>query len=64
MLTLVAAYLAFGGILFDRPVVADPAAARATTVIEQNLDEGRDATGLFYTDVDGWQTLVVADRAP
>ncbi len=64
VLTLVAAYLAFGGILFDRPVVADPAAARATTVIEQNLDEGRDATGLFYTDVDGWQTLVVADRAP
>ena len=64
VLTLAAAYLAFGGILFDRPVVAEPPEARAPTVIEQNLDDGRDATGLFYTEVDGWRTLVVADREP
>ncbi len=62
LLTLAAAYLAFGGILFDRPVVAEPAVAGAPSVIQQNADGGRDATGLFYTEVDGWQTRVLADR--
>ena len=64
VLTLAAAYLAFGGILFDRPVVAEPAEARAPSVIQQNAEGGRDATGLFYTEVDGWQTRVLADREP
>ena len=54
VLTLLAAYLAFGGILFDR-VPAAPADARAGTVIEHNLATDRDATALFYTEVDGWQ---------
>ena len=66
VLTLVAAYLAFGGILFDRPMEADAAGGGAggtATAIEANLAAGRDATGLFYTEVDGWQTLVI-DRNP
>ena len=61
VLTLLAAYLAFGGILFDRPTVADAGgngAREAATAIEANLDAGRDATGLFYTEVDGWQALL------
>ena len=53
VLTLMAAYLAFGGFLFDRiqPVTAQ---ARPTSVIRNNLDTGRDATALFYTEVEGW----------
>ena len=57
VLTLLAAYLAFGGILFDRvPVASADARAAASTaaVIEHNLATGRDATALFYTEVNGW----------
>lgn len=57
VLTLAAAYLAFGGILFERPETG-PASARQAApaaVIEHNLATGRDATPLFHTEVDGWQ---------
>ena len=60
ILTLLAAYLAFGGILFDRiPMSSSAAGARAITVIEHvfshNLEYGRDATPLFYTEIEDWQ---------
>ena len=58
VLTLLAAWLAFGGILFDRVGDVETIArgeARPATVIERNLATGRDATPLFYTEVDGWQ---------
>ena len=53
VLTLIAAYLAFGGILFDR-IPVTTVHATTTNVIRHNLETDRDATGLFYTDVDGW----------
>ena len=53
VLTLLAAYLAFGGILFDRIPAAAPQ-ARVQNVIRHNLDTGHDATALFYTEVEGW----------
>lgn len=54
-LTLLAAYLAFGGILFDRVEIAS-ARLRPVPgqVIPLNLANGRDATALFYTEVSGW----------
>ena len=58
VLTLAAAYLAFGGILFERVATTETAArnaVRPATVIEHNLATGRDATPLFYTEVEGWQ---------
>ena len=57
VLTLAAAYLAFGGILFDRVRVADTARAATppAAVVEHGPATGRDATPLFYTEVDGWQ---------
>ena len=57
VLTLLASWLAFGGILFDRVGDVETIAreARPATVIEHNLATGRDATPLFYTEVDGWQ---------
>jgi len=58
VLTLLAAYLAFGGILFDRVDNVETTAHHETrpgTVIEHNLATGRDATPLFYTEVEGWQ---------
>ena len=64
VLTLVAAWLAFGGILFDR-VPAARADARAgvptAAVIEHNLATGRDATPLFYTEVSGWAGYLEPD---
>ena len=58
VLTLAAAWLAFGGILFER-IGTEPASARdnarPVAVIEHNLATDRDATPLFYTEVDGWQ---------
>ena len=57
VLTLAAAYLAFGGILFERAAAGGASAragARPASVIEHNLATGRDATPLFYTEVDGW----------
>ena len=53
VLTLIAAYLAFGGVLFD-PIQIDGGQARAGTAIEHNLATGRDATALFHTDLDDW----------
>ena len=57
-LTLLAAWLAFGGILFDR--VGNVATnahneVRPASVIEHNLATGRDATPLFYTEIEGWE---------
>lgn len=52
ILTLGAAYLAFGGILFDRLPVAEPE-VRARVVANGPVTE-RDATALFYTEIDGW----------
>ena len=54
VLTLLAAYLAFGGILFDRVAVTMPQAG-PPNVIRHNLDTGRDATALFYTELEGWR---------
>ena len=63
VLTLAAAYLAFGGILFERVAPEEASArnaARPAAVIEHNLATGRDATPLFYTEVDGWQDYLPA----
>ena len=54
VLTFLAAHLAFGGILFDHVPATTPQ-ARAQNVICHNLNTGRDATGLFYTEVEGWR---------
>ena len=62
VLTLIAAYLAFGGVLFDRVTVAGSTEARATTVIEHNLKTNRDATALFYTEIDGWQNYLITNQ--
>lgn len=50
-LTLLAAWLAFGGVLFE-PVQIARGPARAGTAIEHNLAAGRDAGALFHTDLD------------
>jgi uncharacterized integral membrane protein (TIGR00698 family) len=56
-LTLLVAYLAFGGILFDRiSVTTNNVSTRDT--ISNNIKTNRDATGLFYTDVPGWKRLI------
>jgi len=60
VLTLFASYLAFGGILFDRLPI-DESEARVEHVIRYNLDTDRDATGLFYTEVDGWKSWTVQE---
>ena len=60
VLTLLAAYLAFGGILFERIPVTTPQ-ARAVHVIPHNLATDRDATALFYTEVDGWGRWVTKE---
>ena len=63
VLTLLAAYVAFGGILFDRVGEVETIArgeARPAAVIEHNLATGRDATPLFYTEVDGWRDYLPA----
>ena len=48
VLTLMAAYLAFGGILFERVAQRQPDAGI------QRLVSGRDATALFHTELAGW----------
>ena len=53
VLTLLAAYLAFGGILFERIQVSAAHQPRAN-VISQNIEHDREATALFYTEVEGW----------
>ena len=60
VLTLFASYLAFGGILFDRLPI-DVSEAQVEHVIRYNLDTDRDATGLFYTEVDGWKSWTVQE---
>ena len=67
VLTLAAAYLAFGGILFEPPLRATVdagAAGRARTAIEHNLATGRDATALFHTEVGGWRDLAAGSPRP
>ena len=54
ILTLVAAYLAFGGILFDRVTIVGTQEMHNTNTITHNIETQRDATPLFYTEVDGW----------
>ena len=54
VLTLVAAYLAFGGILFDPVTIAETQETHNTNTIAHNIETQRDATPLFYTEVDGW----------
>ena len=59
-LTLAAAHLAFGGVLFERPPhtdAADAAAPPTATTIEHNLATGRDAAALFHTDVGDWRRI-------
>ena len=62
VLTLLAAYLAFGGILFDR-VAAATSPVHATHVIPHNIATGRDATALFYTEVEGWRDWITEERS-
>ena len=60
VLTLLAAYLAFGGVLFDRiPVSAE--GTGAGNVIQNNIDTDVEATALFYTEVPGWGTWIRSD---
>ena len=60
-LTLAAAHLAFGGVLFERPPHMDDAtiaaAPPAATTIEHNLATGRDASALFHTDLGDWRRI-------
>ena len=65
VLTLAAAYLAFGGILFERVRDVETNARNEgppATVIEHNLATDRDATPLFYTEVEGWQNYQSSPR--
>jgi uncharacterized membrane protein YadS len=59
VLTLAAAYLAFGGVLFGRIPVSAAQAAPAPVfrqVIPRNLALDVEATALFYTSLDDWPT--------
>ena len=61
ILTLLAAYFAFGGILFDRiPLQVDHAKAR--NVIANNVAEDVEATALFYTEVPEWGNRIRQDQ--
>ena len=64
VLTLAAAYLAFGGVLFDRIPIAETARTTAppAAVVETEPAAGRDATPLFHTEVDGWQDYLSPRR--
>ena len=53
VLTLLAAYLAFGGILFA-PIPIEDESIASRNVIEHNLVTDIEATALFYTEVPGW----------
>lgn len=64
VLTLIAAYLAFGGILFDRVTIAGIHETRNANTITYNIETGRDATPLFYTEVDGWFNYVTNSHTP
>ena len=61
ILTLLAAYFAFGGILFDRiPLQVDHAKAR--NVIANNVAKDVEATALFYTEVPEWGNRIRQDQ--
>ena len=64
VLTLIAAYLAFGGILFDRVTIAGIHETSNTNTITHNIETERDATPLFYTEVDGWFNYVTNSHTP
>ena len=53
VLTLLAAYLAFGGILFE-PIPVRSEDTTTQNVIEHNIDTDVEATALFYTEVPRW----------
>ena len=62
VLTLIAAYLAFGGVLFSPPMTAASGLSGVPgEVIHANVEADRDATALFYTEVEGWDRW---DRGP
>ena len=63
ILTLVAAYLAFGGVLFDRITIAGTHDNHEANTITHNIENQRDATPLFYTEVDGWFNYVANSNA-
>jgi hypothetical protein len=67
LLTLAAAYLAFGGVLFDR-IPLDAAQVRAGAEIQQvipnNLARDVEATALFYTEIDGWADWAEGAHGP
>ena len=56
ILTLLAAYLAFGGILFDRIPTSNAQQPSFKSVIKHNLHTGIDPNALFYTEIEGWHT--------
>ncbi len=61
VLTLLAAYLAFGGILFER-IQVTTVHHSPVNVIRANAESGRDATALFYTEVEGWGGWLDVDK--
>ncbi len=63
ILTLAAAYLAFGGILFDRVTIAESRETHNANTITHNVETQRDATPLFYTEVDGWFNYITNNHA-
>ena len=61
VLTLLAAYLAFGGVLFE-PIPVRSEDTLAHNVIQHNVDTDVEATALFYTDVPGWGEWMRSER--
>jgi uncharacterized membrane protein YadS len=64
-LTLLAAYLAFGGILFDRLPIQSSAENNngLTSVIQHNLEADIDATPLFYTEIPNWEQHLLQEQS-
>ena len=64
-LTLLAAYLAFGGILFDRIPIQSSAENNngLISVIQHNLEADIDATPLFYTEVPNWEQHLLEEQS-
>lgn len=61
VLTLLAAYLAFGGILFE-PIPVRYEDTTTRNVIQHNIDTDVEATALFYTEVPRWGDWIRLDR--
>lgn len=61
VLTLAAAWLAFGGVLFEPVSVETAGGAEPAAVIEHDFAAGRDATPLFHTEVEGWRGWLAPD---